>query len=106
MIGKSSVDRCHVFDKLGVVPLSTKPLHAQERMASEADLRGGIVRHNEIGHGDNTQGIVPPPAKHVKTGRTQGREVRLNSLPLSQFLPPSSPAVSGLPQLIKVSAGD
>jgi hypothetical protein len=80
MIGESSVDRCHVFDKLGVVPLSTKPLHAQERMASEADRRGGIVRHNEIGHGDSTRGIVPLPAKQVKTGRTQGHEVRSSPL--------------------------
>jgi hypothetical protein len=97
MIGKSSVDRGHVRDKLGVVSLSTKPLHAQERMASEADPRGRIVRDNEIGHGNSTHGIVPPPAKQVKTRRTQGHEVRLNSLPLSPFLPPSPPAVSGLP---------
>jgi hypothetical protein len=80
MIAESSVDRRHVLDKLGVVPLSTKPLHAQERMASEADRRGGIVRHNEIGHGDNTRGIVPLPTKQVKTGRTQGHEVRSRPL--------------------------
>ena len=55
MIGESSMDRGHVLDKLGVVPLSTKPLHAQERMASEADRRGRLVRHIEIGHGDSTQ---------------------------------------------------
>jgi hypothetical protein len=67
MIGKSSVERGHVLDKLGVVPLSTKPLHAQERMGSEADRKGRIVRHNEIGHSDSTHGIVPPPAKQVKT---------------------------------------
>ena len=72
MIDESSVDRGHVLDKLGVVPLSTKPLHAQERMASEADRRGRIVRHTEIAHGDSTDGIVPPPAKQVKTGMSAG----------------------------------
>ncbi len=72
MIGESSVDRGHVLDKLGVVPLSTKPLHAQERMASEADRRGRIVRHTEIVHGDSTHAIVSPPAKQVKTGEHKG----------------------------------
>ena len=72
MIGESSVDRGHVLDKLGVVPLSTKPLHAQERMASEADRRGRIVRHTEIAHGDSTHAIVSPPAKQVKTGEHKG----------------------------------
>jgi hypothetical protein len=74
MISKSSVKRGHVRDKLAVVPLSTKPLQAQERMASEADRRGRFVRHNEIGHGNSTHGIVPPPGKQVKTGRTQGHD--------------------------------
>ena len=60
IIGKGLVDRAHIRDKVRAIPLSTEPLQAQECMASQADQSRRIVIHNRIGHGDCTDGIVPP----------------------------------------------
>jgi len=37
MVGEESVDRGHILNKLGAIPLSTEPLQAQQRMAPQAD---------------------------------------------------------------------
>ena len=77
MIGKGSVDRAHIRDKVRAIPLSTKPLQAQECMASQADQSRRLVIHNRIGHGDCPDRIVPPKsAKSQQLSVTQHQPAR------------------------------